>query len=155
MASIPQHKNLESNPYDNADLTMGSDFRDVAQAAQGGFDYIKAEKEYLDWMMKRDQFLKTSDGGISTIIRKEDGTPEAVKIPPGDILAPLSEFESVRLYVTRKVNKLPAANLKKYFAMYETDSPFELSSKITNWLMAEKRKKDVNTAFGQAMEFKV
>jgi len=48
-----------------------------------------------------------------------------------------------------KLNLLTSAELKKYFAEFETESLWELSSKITNFLIDNGRRKNVTKTFSK------
>ena len=137
-------KNYGHNPYDNSEVVMENEVRDIAAGYDNTYDAMRAEKEYYETLMKRHQLLTQNDGKITMLIRNERGVPEPTPVQAKYIVAAPSEFESVRLNVLMRLNdpqKTSPATLKMRMAQFETDSVFELSSKIANYVIDQKRKK--------------
>lgn len=145
MSGIPQTKNWQ-NPYDNSDLVMENEVRDIAMA-YSNFDAMRAEREYLDTLKKRSDMLgEPKAGKVYLLLKDGDGKVNPTLVDAKYIISPPSEFEETRLNILMRLNdplKTPPADLKQRMAEFETDSVFELSSKMANYILDKKRKDNV------------
>ena len=138
------------NKYDNADLQSDRSTKDLA-AAYTQFDEMRAYKMYLE-TLKIEAEIGTSAGFIVSNIVQADGSIDRRQIPIKNLVPEQSEFEQARRRVIYKLNAEMqavggAAKMKQLYAEFETESIFELSSKITNYLIDKTRRERVATNF--------
>ena len=138
------------NKYDNADLQADRSTKDLA-AAYTQFDEMRAYKMYLETLELEAKMIASNAKVVSRMV-KADGSIDAQDIDVKDLITEQSEFESARRRVLVKLNKLSrdaggTAKLKQLYAEFETESNFELSSKITNYLMDKQRRDRVANEF--------
>jgi hypothetical protein len=146
---VSQTKNFE-NKYDNADLSADRTTKDIA-AAYTQYDEMKAYKLYLETLALESKVAQSTDK-IKSQVRKPDGTLDSVEIELKDLIPQQSEFEQARRRVLVKLNGISVANrgdaqMKQLFAEFETESIFELSSKITNYIFDKGRRDRVAGEF--------
>ena len=146
---VPQHKNFD-NRYDNADLQVDRTAKDIA-AGYTEFDEMKAYKLYLETLEVEVKIGKSTET-VKSRVMKADGTWDTKDIDIKDLIPMQSEFEQARRRVIQKLNATlagagGATKMKQLYAEFETDSLFELSSKITNYLMDKQRRDRVATDF--------
>ena len=151
---VPDSKHFD-NRYDNADLQADRTTKDIA-AAYTQFDEMRAYKMYLETLKIEAEMAKSSES-VQSKMFDANGTVKVATIMVKDLSPQQSEFEQARRRVIAKLNSLLAnasgnAKLKQLYAEFETDSIFELSSKITNYMMDKQRRDRVATSFdfGQA-----
>ena len=138
--NIPQDQNW-SNKYDNSELQTENKARDVA-AAYADFSAMQAEKVYLETLSARNAVMgaPTTKGHVWIYgIDTTDGNKRKwVTVAAERVLAKPSEFELARTQVLLKLND-PAITsddaLRKRMAEFDTDSIFELSGKIANYII--------------------
>lgn len=133
------------NRYDNADLQMDRRAKDIA-AAYTEFDEMKAYKMYLETLETEARVAQSTDE-VTTKVVRPDGSTSTTQIPIKDLIPQQSEFEQARRRVIVKLNGLAAADLKRLFAEFETESQWELSSKITNFILDKQRRDRVADGF--------
>jgi hypothetical protein len=146
---VPQNKHFD-NRYDNADLQVDRTVKDIA-AGYTEFDEMRAYKMYLETLEVEARVSVATDK-VKSRVMKADGTWNEEDISISDLIPMQSEFEQARRRVIVKLNKQlttggGAAKLKQLYAEFETESLFELSSKITNYLMDKQRRDRVATDF--------
>lgn len=135
------------NPMDNADLQMERQAKDIA-AAYTEFDEMKAYKLYLETLE-----LEARVGAATAAVdagyydSKGDWIAKPIKI--NELMPKASEFEKIRRMVIQKLNAkdFKQSDLKQAMAEFETDSIWELSSKITNFIIDKRRRDAVYTKF--------
>lgn len=151
---VPDSKHFD-NRYDNADLQADRTTKDIA-AAYTQFDEMRAYKMYLETLEIEAKMAKSSEK-IKSRMFKADGSVDEKDIEIKNLIPQQSEFEQARRRVIAKLNAIMGATgggakMKQLYAEFETESIFELSSKITNYLMDKQRRDRVATefAFGNA-----
>jgi ethanolamine utilization protein EutQ (cupin superfamily) len=139
-AIVPVNKNWV-NKYDNTDMVMEREAKDVA-AAYTQFEEMKAYKLYLETL----QLEAKMEGNIRI------GNEE---VPVSDLVPEVSEFEKVRRTVLAKLNRTQRDDktggkeyFKKLMTEFETDSIWELSGKIANYVLDRDRRNKVSVMFG-------
>lgn len=138
------------NKYDNADLQSDRTTKDLA-AAYTQFDEMRAYKMYLE-TLELEAKVTASTEKVKSRMVKADGTIDEKEIEVKDLIPEQSEFEQARRRVIVKLNTLSrtaggVAKMKQLYAEFETESIFELSSKITNYLMDKGRRDRVANEF--------
>jgi len=156
--SDPKMNHNFDNRYDNSDLQMDRKAKDIA-SAYTEYDEMKAYKMYIETLEAEARIcegMTTKD--TKTVLKKgelaiqefdADGKPVEKIIKITELMPKQGEFEQTRRGVIVKLNLLTSAELKKYFAEFETESLWELSSKITNFLIDNGRRKGVTKAFSK------
>ena len=155
--SDPKMNHNFDNRYDNSDLQMDRKAKDIA-SAYTEYDEMKAYKMYIETLEAESRICEgmTLDGTTTKVAKGQliireldaDGKPVEKLISITELLPKQGEFEQTRRGVIAKLNALKnPADLKKYFAEFETESIWELSSKITNFLIDNGRRKNVTKAF--------
>ena len=132
---ISTSKDLGSK-YDNTEFSQEQRARDIA-SAYGNLDLAKAETFYIECLLKRHEALSKGN------IKSYDKDGKVVDVNIGDLLPKPSEFELIRLQVIKKINGMDKAELRQAYLRFETDSSMELSEKITNFIIDQRRKKEV------------
>ena len=160
--SDPKMNHNFDNRYDNSDLQMDRKAKDIA-SAYTEYDEMKAYKMYIETLEAEARITVGTEGGTDKkgstratekgelIVQELDADNKPVKriIKLTELLPKQGEFESTRRGVIAKLNDLEPHELKKYFAEFETESIWELSSKITNFLIDNGRRKGVTKAFSK------
>ena len=146
---VPQNKNFEKR-YDNADLQSDRTAKDIA-AAYTAFDEMKAYKMYLE-TLETEARVSAATSIVKSKVMKADGSYDDKDIEINKLIPQQSEFEQARRRVIVKLNALTsvaggAAKLKQLYGEFETESIFELSSKITNYLLDKQRRDRVANDF--------
>ena len=146
---VADNKQFE-NRYDNADLQADRSTKDLA-AAYTQFDEMRAYKLYLETLEIEAKMGKSTEK-IVTRVLKADGEYDTKELEVKDLIPQQSEFEQARRRVIVKLNALlkvqgGSAKMKQLYAEFETESLFELSSKITNYLMDKQRRDRVADEF--------
>jgi hypothetical protein len=146
---VSDSKHFE-NKYDNADLQSDRTTKDLA-AAYTQYDEMRAYKTYLE-TLELEAKISASAAEVESRVVKADGTVDTVKLKIKDLISEQSEFEAARRRVLVKLNTITrgaggAAKMKQLYAEFETESNFELSSKITNYLMDKTRRDRVANEF--------
>lgn len=146
---VPQNKQFE-NRYDNADLQADRTAKDIA-AAYTAFEEMRAYRMYLETLEIESRVSASNDKVVSRV-QKADGSWDSQEISIKDLIPAQSEFEQARRRVIQKLNAMlndanGGAKLKQLYSEFETESIFELSSKITNYLMDKQRRDRVATQF--------
>ena len=147
MSKVPDNKNFD-NKYDNADLQQDRTTKDLAVAFTQ-FDEMRAYKMYIE-TLEAEARIAESDKTISTSVRGADGRLVKKTVPVKDLVPQASEFEQARRRIIVKLNELYSSKpneIKQLFAEFETESLFELSSKITNYLLDKSRRDRVANEF--------
>jgi hypothetical protein len=161
MASDPRLNKDFDNRYDNADLQMDRKTKDIA-AAYTEYDEMKAYKTYIETLKaeasmydgvatkdKDDKDTAYKGDGTNVIVTSYDADNNRVQtlVPINKLMPRQGEFEQARRGVIVKLNGMKDAELKQYFAEFETESMWELSSKVTNFLLDNRRRTRVTTSF--------
>jgi hypothetical protein len=138
--------------------------KDIA-AAYTEYDEMKAYKTYIETLkaeaeMYKGVFTKKADDtlnngaadkgdGTNVIVTSYDADSKRVQtlVPINQLMPRQGEFEQARRGVIVKLNAMKDAELKQYFAEFETESMWELSSKVTNFLLDNRRRKRVTGSF--------
>ena len=146
---VNQTKNFE-NKYDNADLQADRTTKDIA-AAYTQYDEMRAYREYLE-TLKLEAEMGLNDKKVMTRVLKADGTYDELGIEVRELIPQQSEFEQARRRIIKKLNAVQkdaggSAKMKQLYADFETDSIFELSSKITNYQLDHSRRTKMQTQF--------
>ena len=146
---VADNKQFE-NRYDNADLQADRSTKDLA-AAYTQFDEMRAYKLYLETLEIEAKMGKSTEK-ITTRVLKANGEYDTKELDVKDLIPQQSEFEQARRRVIVKLNALlkvqgGSAKMKQLYAEFETESLFELSSKITNYLMDKQRRDRVADEF--------
>ena len=146
---VADNKQFE-NRYDNADLQADRSTKDLA-AAYTQFDEMRAYKLYLETLEIEAKMGKSTEK-ITTRVLKANGEHDTKELDVKDLIPQQSEFEQARRRVIVKLNALlkvqgGSAKMKQLYAEFETESLFELSSKITNYLMDKQRRDRVADEF--------
>ena len=146
---VADNKQFE-NRYDNADLQADRSTKDLA-AAYTQFDEMRAYKLYLETLEIEAKMGKSTEK-IATRVLKANGEYDTKELDVKDLIPQQSEFEQARRRVIVKLNALlkvqgGSAKMKQLYAEFETESLFELSSKITNYLMDKQRRDRVADQF--------
>ena len=146
---VADNKQFE-NRYDNADLQADRSTKDLA-AAYTQFDEMRAYKLYLETPEIEAKMGKSTEK-ITTRVLKANGEYDTKELDVKDLIPQQSEFEQARRRVIVKLNALlkvqgGSAKMKQLYAEFETESLFELSSKITNYLMDKQRRDRVADEF--------
>lgn len=146
---VADNKHFE-NKYDNADLQSDRSTKDLA-AAYTQFDEMRAYKLFLETLQLEAE-VTASDKKIKSRMFKADGSVDEKEIEVKNLIPQQSEFEQARRRVIVKLNGILAANgggakMKQLQAEFETESIFDLSSKITNYLMDKGRRDRVANDF--------
>jgi hypothetical protein len=149
MEKIPQNKNFE-NKYDNAELQTDRTAKDIA-AGYIDIGEMQAYKLYLE-TLKLEGEVAASNVSVESRVVKPDGSYDTKNIDIKDLVPAQSHFEQARRRVLVKLNDIQnsnggAAKLKQLLSNFETDSIFELSSKITNYLNDKASRDSVATQF--------
>jgi hypothetical protein len=96
-----------------------------------------------------DKELAAKGDGTNVIVTSYDADGKRVQtlVPINQLMPRQGEFEQARRGVIVKLNGMKDAELKQYFAEFETESMWELSSKVTNFLLDNRRRKRVTGSF--------
>lgn len=143
---IPQNKDWQ-NKYDNSDLVMQREAKDVA-VGYTNFDEMRAYREYLETLKLESEMLAGKD--LFLYKAQKDGSFKADKVSPELLIPRPGEFELTRRNVLVRLNDKAVTSqdeLKKLFAQFETDSVWELSGRITNYILDQKRKKTISDKY--------
>lgn len=138
------------NQYDNADLSENRSAKDIAASFLNKTE-MDTKKLYYE-TLKLEAELQASTDTIRSRVVEADGCIDSVDIALKDNVADGSEFEQARLRTLVKLNGLARtkgglARLKQWYANLDTDSIFELSSKIANFMFDEGRHTSVKAEF--------
>jgi len=151
MSDVSNTKQFE-NKLDNGNLQEDRSTKDIA-AAYTEYDEMKAYRMYLE-TLKLESEMQGNEDKIVTRIVKADGTLETKEIKIQDLVPDVSEFEHARRIVLAMLNQIKRkadgsghAQLKQLYAEFETDSVFELSSKIANYKTDKARRVRVDDMF--------
>ena len=144
MSDPSQTKNFE-NRYDNSDMKADRRAKDIA-AAYTEYDEMRAYKMYLEALETEARVAQSTDK-VKTKVIKANGQVDEKEIEIKDLVPQQSEFEQARRRVIVKLNALSVADTKRLFAEFETESVWELSSKITNFILDKARRDRVADGF--------
>jgi hypothetical protein len=144
-----QHK----NKLDNSEYAMSNTSRDVAPAAvdkseeERLYHYMRTLKLRAEIEAEDDMTIKvptrvwdaTRNGGAGEWVLQADKTVRVRDLLPVD-----SEFEKTRKLILIQLNGWGPEheNFRKYASRFGSNSTFELSSRITNYVLDEKRRKE-------------
>ena len=137
-----------NNKYDNSDLVLEREARDLA-AAYSKIEQMNAYKHYLE-TLKLEAELSASALTVPIHYIDKTGKREVKKVPASELMERPSEFEQLRRLVLRRLNNttsVPDDKLKQLMADYEVDGIFELSSVIANFLTDHNRREKNKTEF--------
>lgn len=101
-------------------------------------------------VLKLEAEMSVSDKEIITRVTKADGTMDSVAIKVKELIPMQSEFEQARRRTIKRLNGYMVnepARLKQLYADFETESVWELSSKITNHVIDSTRRARAGTEF--------
>jgi hypothetical protein len=133
-----------NNKYDNSDLVLEREARDLA-AAYSKIEQMNAYKTYLE-TLKLEAELSTGNLKVPVYVKELVSgkmTVVAKQVPAQQLMERPSEFEQLRRLVLRQLNnadKVSDEKLKQLMADYEVDGIFELSSVIANFLTDHNRR---------------
>ena len=119
--------------YDNSDVSINN---------KGLFDgraEAESMKLYLE-NLKLMTELKSSGDKIKINVKQADGTEVEKEVEVKSLVPRGSEFENTRQVIISQLNSATEDELRAYMAKYESDSVWELSAKITNFLIDQRRK---------------
>jgi hypothetical protein len=144
-----------NNPLDNSDVPI----RDTKHSAVGGmFQSIEQAHEYKLYLenLKLYSELTGTDaatGGIGgreiqiNVGKDSAGTAVMKKVTLKDLVPKESEFERVRRVTIAKLNGMADEELRVQMARFGTDNVFELSARITAYLLDKKKRDEAYTKF--------
>jgi hypothetical protein len=140
-----------NNPLDNSDVPI----RDTKHSAVGGmFQSIEQAHEYKLYLENLKLYSELTDekgvGGRKIEINVgKDSAGNAVTKPVTlkDLVPKESEFERVRRVTIATLNKMADEELRVQMARFGTDNVFELSARITAYLLDKKKRDEAYTKF--------
>lgn len=143
-----------NNKYDNTDLVLEREARDLA-AAYSKIEQMNAYKNYLETLKLESELSDVSSKKMVTVHIKDAATGKYAPkpIPVHQLLERPSEFEQMRRLVLRKLNsgdKITDEKLKQLMADYEVDGIFELSGAIANFIVDKTRRETNGKLFDMA-----
>lgn len=144
IGNIPENEQF-INRYDNSNLVESRDIQDI-MGAYTKVDEVRARKEYLE-MLQLEAEMSQSD---KVILQKKEGTDGKIvysAVMVKDLVQQPSEFEMTRRQCIQVINGLKDSQLKQLYSDFETDSQYELSSKIANYLLTKDRKERITDTF--------
>lgn len=146
---VPDNKKFE-NKFDNADLPGDRTAKDIA-SAYTSLDEMTAYRQYLE-TLQLEAKIRASGDKVPNWVRKADGSLDEKEIEIKDLVPQPSEFEQARRRTLKKLNdyRKDAAGLqelKRLYAEFDTESDWELSSEITNFIMDSSRRDRVKGSF--------
>ena len=139
-----------NNKYDNSDLQTEQKVRDISVAYNADAEVI-ALKHYLE-VLKLENELDDSAKDVanqkemSITYLDDKGDRKRVKVKRHTLI-PTNMFNQRRRWVISKLTQLPESEIKKLYSEFETESLFELSSKIANHLNDKERRERVSDKF--------
>lgn len=144
-----QHK----NKLDNSEFAQSNTTRDVAPASVDKseetrlYEYMRALKLRAEIEAKEDLEIKvggkfwdaTANSGAGAWVARPNK-----KVPIRDLLPVDSEFEKTRKLIIIQLNTWGPEheNFRKYASRFGSNSTFELSSRITNYVLDEKTRQE-------------
>lgn len=140
--------NEHKNRLDNSEFNTAHTTRDVAPAS---VDKSEEQRlyEYMRTLKLRAEIEKAADLKVSintNVYNKADGTwgKKEIKKDIMELLPQDSEFEKTRKLVLISLNKEgpESEKFRKYASRFGTNSTFELSSRIANYVLDEKRRRE-------------
>ena len=143
-----------NNPLDNSDVPI----RDNKHSAVGGmFESVDQASQYKLYLenLKLVAELKDAAGlgakKLKMIVgKKPDGSPAEKEVTIADLVPVESEFERIRRVTISNLNKMASTDqdkLRQWMARFGTDNLFELSGRISSYIMDKKRRDDAFSAF--------
>jgi hypothetical protein len=136
------------NKYDNADISADRTSKDIA-AAYTAYDEMKAMKLYYE-VLQLEAAMADSQDTIVTRVMKADGSMDEQKIEMYKLIPQQNEFEQARRRVIARLNDYMVNSpmrLKQLYADFETESFWDLSSKIANHIFDDTKRKRVGDEF--------
>lgn len=144
-----QHK----NKLDNSEFAMSNTTRDISAASVDRSEEQRL-KEYMEVLKLRAEIEKDASLELKIPTKVWDGTANSgkgawvmnlnKKVKVVDLLPQDSEFEKVRKLIIIKLNQEgPESEIfRRYASRFGSNSTFELSSRIANYVLDEKRRKE-------------
>lgn len=139
-----------NNSLDNSDVPI----RDNSKSAVGGlFESVEQAHQYKLYLENLKLYAELTDatgaGGkkIKIVVGKNAANdPITKEVTLASLVPKESEFERVRRVTIAKLNAMSDDQLRVYMARFSTDNIFELSARISAYLL-DKKKRD--EAYGQ------
>ena len=136
------------NSLDNSEFNTSAAGKDVTPAA-ASFAEQESLTKYMENLKIRAEIEKATDLKINMKVNQFNATNkkwESVdkKLDIKELLPIDSEFEKTRKLIIVNLNSLGPEDpgFRKYASRFGSNSIFELSSRITNYVLDEKRRKE-------------
>eukprot|EP00038_Savillea_parva_P005358 m.152122 g.152122 ORF g.152122 m.152122 type:complete len:154 (+) comp11701_c0_seq19:192-653(+) len=147
-ANVADSKHFD-NKYDNTNEVADRTTRDIA-AGYTAFTEAQALKAYLEALEVEARVSKSTDK-VRNVVFKPDGSQKVEEIELKNLVPSPSEFEQVRRRVIVILNDMNAKGkvneLKQLYADFDTESLWELSSKLANYLVDKRRRDGISASF--------
>jgi hypothetical protein len=140
-----------NNPLDNSDVPI----RDTKHSAVGGmFQSIEQAHEYKLYLENLKLYSELTDvtgvGGKKITInvgKDSSGAAKTKDVLLKDLVPKESEFERVRRVTIATLNKMEDDKIRVQMARFGTDNVFELSARITAYLLDKKKRDEAYKEF--------
>ena len=147
---ISNNENV-GNKYDNSDLIMDRTPKQLANA-YNDLEEMQTYKLYLETLEIEARMKKSTD---KISIPSRDDPTKKVEVEVKSLVPRQSEFEELRRLVVSRLNGAATggkhganeSEIKQLMADFSADNTFDLSSKITNYLLDKKRRDKVTDSF--------
>ena len=139
-----------NNKYDNSDLVLEREARDLA-SAYSKIEQMNAYKNYLE-TLKLESELSGGTKKVKIWFRDaaDNNKMTSKDVNVSKLMERPSEFEQLRRLILCRLNntdQISDEKLKQLMADYEVDGIFELSSVIANFLTDHNRREKNKTEF--------
>lgn len=148
------------NKLDNSDVQLSKDNKDVVGGLYNSMNEAQAMKVYLE-TLKLTAELQASTGKIKMRVQVPHADPtkralgemedKEVGVDVSALIPKESEFERTRKVIISKINQKTDNELRELMARFDSDSTWELSSKIANYVLDQRKR---TKAFNEWNELK-
>jgi len=136
-----------NNPLDNSDVPI----RDNKHSAVGGlFESVEQAQQYklyLENLRLISELKKSKETLVISVGKKADGSPATKEVKISELIPKESEFERIRRVVIAQLNIMSDDDLRQWMARFGTDALFELSSRISSYLLDKKKRDEAYKKF--------